>query len=134
MTFVDIGDGCWIWLGGKENAGYGIFSIGHETFRAHRISYEIFNGEIPQGFFVCHSCDLPSCVNPVHLWIGTQHDNLIDARDKGRIFKKLNPNDVKEIRESCAENVSRKTIASKFGVSEMTISDIHLRKKWANIL
>jgi hypothetical protein len=75
--------GCWIWMGGCISAGYGAISINAVKTRAHRLSWEIFNG--PAGeLCVCHSCDIPQCVNPNHLFLGTQQDNSDDKIKKGR--------------------------------------------------
>lgn len=79
-------DTCWIWTWKKDKDGYGQFHARPFTQRAHRFSYIVFKGPIPDGHFVCHSCDNPSCVNPEHLWIGTVLDNNRDALNKGRII------------------------------------------------
>ncbi len=76
--------GCWIWLGATANCGYGELRMKGVRTRAHRYSYELFKGPIPKGLFVCHSCDVPACVNPDHLWVGTQKDNLADMVRKER--------------------------------------------------
>lgn len=77
-------DDCWIWTAGKSN-GYGIFRVGdNKTISAHRYSYILHNGKEPGSLFVCHRCDNPSCVNPDHLFLGTQGDNIQDMIDKGR--------------------------------------------------
>lgn len=78
------GNGCWIWNGALRKDGYGILKINGRCDGAHRYSYEISKGEIPTGLFVCHKCDVPSCVNPEHLFIGTQEDNMKDSVSKGR--------------------------------------------------
>ncbi len=77
---------CWIWKGGKNEKGYGTFFVQSykACVKAHRFSYEILIGKIPSGMCVLHRCDTPSCVNPDHLFIGTQQDNLADMRAKGR--------------------------------------------------
>ncbi len=75
---------CWLWTGAKDSKGYGKFSIEQKYCGAHRASWLIYNGEIPDGMLVCHHCDTPACVNPVHLWIGTQSENLKDSVRKGR--------------------------------------------------
>lgn len=75
---------CWLWTGAKMSRGYGTFSIGVKTYRAHRIAYEIAKGPIPEGKFVCHTCDVRDCVNPAHLWIGTVTDNAQDMMRKNR--------------------------------------------------
>lgn len=76
--------GCWIWTGRKNDQGYGKLSIANRTEKAHRVSYVIHKGEIPSGLCVCHSCDNPSCVNPEHLWLGTQRENIYDCISKNR--------------------------------------------------
>lgn len=76
---------CWIWQGGKNNIGYGMFRDGKKMRTAHRVSYELFNRQkIPKYMCVCHSCDQPLCVNPDHLWLGTMKDNMQDMASKGR--------------------------------------------------
>lgn len=86
LSKVHIGDGCWLWTGRKMKSGYGVFLMSelHTTILAHRAAYTLFCGSIPQGLYVCHSCDITSCVNPKHLWVGTQKDNLQDMSRKGR--------------------------------------------------
>lgn len=75
--------GCWLWLGSLRS-GYGRVSVQRRGYFAHRVSYEMHKGEIPSGAIVCHSCDTPICVNPDHLFCGTQRDNISDAIAKGR--------------------------------------------------
>jgi len=78
--------GCWEWQGGLSATGYGVLSLGSRAaMRAHRMAYEIAHGPIPTGLFVCHRCDNRRCVNPEHLWLGTNSDNTRDASEKGRI-------------------------------------------------
>lgn len=88
-------DGCWIFTGAKIATGYGKISDrrSHAVF-AHRVSYAHFKGPIPPGLKVLHQCDNPSCVNPDHLSVGTQKENWLDARAKGRNFAKpqITPN------------------------------------------
>ena len=82
-------DKCWIWNGVRTREGYGhLVNKEYSHFYAHRFSYLLFYGSIPEGLKICHSCDNPWCVNPEHLWAGTQNDNVQDAVRKGR-FKKL---------------------------------------------
>lgn len=75
---------CWIWEKSKARKGYGQFYIGKKALRAHRVSYLIFKGNIDTGLLVCHTCDNPSCVNPHHLWLGTNMQNSQDKIKKGR--------------------------------------------------
>lgn len=77
-------ESCWIWCGGKIKDGYGHFHLNRKQHKAHRISWQIINGEIPPGIWACHHCDNPSCVRPDHLFLGTTSDNQIDSAKKGR--------------------------------------------------
>lgn len=76
--------GCWLWTGSRVNDNYGCANIDYKQLLAHRLSYELHHGPIPDGQKVCHSCDTPLCVNPSHLFLGTQKENLEDMTQKGR--------------------------------------------------
>ncbi len=80
---VGLGD-CWEWIGAKTPLGYGKIGVDHKTKYAHRVSWELHNGRIKKGFCVMHQCDNPSCVNPIHLQLGTQLENMRDRDAKGR--------------------------------------------------
>ena len=85
---VEKSAGCWLWTASKRNKGYGAFCYeahGRKIQgRAHRFSWELHNGDIPDGLFVLHKCDIPACVNPDHLFLGTNDDNIRDMIQKGR--------------------------------------------------
>lgn len=82
---VDKTDDCWLWTGGSNGLGYGVFGIATgQTMGAHRYSWQIVFGPIPDGMFVCHQCDTPACVRPDHLFLGTHEDNMVDMVSKGR--------------------------------------------------
>jgi hypothetical protein len=85
--------GCWIWMGQIDKDGYGQFRMcaTDKWHKAHRASYELFVGEIPAGKNVLHTCDVPGCVNPAHLYIGTQKDNVRDMQERGRANYVGNP-------------------------------------------
>lgn len=88
------GDACWEWTGFRTPDGYGRIASGGKfgtapgagtMYNAHRVSWQLHNGEIPDGLVVCHKCDNPACVRPDHLFVGTQKDNMQDCARKGRI-------------------------------------------------
>lgn len=80
-------DSCWLWMAGKFHFGHGRFKIRNKNKQAHRVSWEMKNGPIPNGMLVCHKCDVPSCVNPDHLFLGTYKDNMQDSLLKGRNYE-----------------------------------------------
>lgn len=145
-------DQCWDWLGKPHDSGYGRFSIGHRIIRAHRFAYELVVGPIPDGLFVCHSCDNRLCCNPAHLWLGSCADNLADMVRKGRSATgekngmkkhpertpqgirngsaKLTERQVIEIRES---ELSAVTIAIQYKVSYGLVKMIRAYQVWKHI-
>lgn len=168
---VEIVGECWIWNAAKNRAGYGVYCVytpeakekkdRKRMMPAHRFSWSYINGEIPKGMFACHKCDNPSCVNPEHIFIGTQKENMADMRAKGRSAKgekhwhrkhpemilrgeqignsKLTAEQVKRIREEYKPGKPNNTseysltgLAKKYGVTFQTISKIINNQRWVN--
>lgn len=135
---------CWEWAARKNASGYGLFVMGHsKVFLAHRVAYEHWVGPFPNTMRILHRCDNPPCVNPDHLFVGTQADNVRDMVAKGRNVcvpmpgeknpqAKLTREQVDLIREMYVPRVvTLRRLADKFGVSEATIHGIVTGKKWA---
>ena len=120
------GPGCWLWTGGKQRGGYGEMKISpsRKTRSAHRLSYEHFVGPIPRGLCVLHRCDTPSCVNPAHLWVGTQAENVADMTRKGRGTANLSDSDVRIIRQRLRAGETQRAIAHDYGIWQNTVSRI----------
>jgi hypothetical protein len=85
-SYVESGpaDSCWLWIGGKDCDGYGRLQVKGKSRPAHRLAWGFVNGAIPDGLYVCHTCANPPCVNPAHLWLGTNDENMADCTIKGR--------------------------------------------------
>ena len=81
--------GCWLWIRGRMGTGYGETWDGQKVLRANRVAWQLFRGPIPPGMCVLHRCDVRSCVNPAHLFLGTIKDNALDASRKGRLLRKI---------------------------------------------
>lgn len=133
--------GCWIWMGATLGRGYGHTWDGKRRCTAHRLAWKIYFGEIPEGNFVLHRCDTPSCVNPHHLFLGTNQDNIRDAAIKRRLntcqrnedhpAAMLTDDQVRSIRSSSGSQYS---IAKEFGVTQGTICRIISRNTWKNLI
>jgi len=132
---------CWMWTAAVNNHGYGLINRRRQKDGryAHRVAYKLFNGDIPDGMFVLHKCDTPRCVNPEHLSLGTQSDNIKDCATKGRLVNnsgerhgmaKLDAEKVLQIR---ASDVKNGDLAKQYDVSETTIRFIRQRKLWKHI-
>ena len=131
---------CWNWIKYKNKDGRAqCYFIGNKTLNASRVSYIAFKGNIPEGLLVCHICDNPSCVNPEHLFIGTNKDNADDKVNKNRsacgekISTKLKNEMILEIRELSKNGMTQQNIAKKYNVCQTTIGSIILRKTWKHI-
>lgn len=136
---------CWYWVGFVDPLGYGITGNRkrYGDTRAHRAAWRIFNGDIPAGLKVCHRCDVRRCVNPEHLFLGTQRENVHDMMNKGRArmgtpqpgelnaMARLTVETVEQIRrEYAAGGISQKALAEKFGVTAMTVNRAVNLKSW----
>lgn len=138
-SFIEKTDDCWEWRGPRNAAGYGMFGIGGRRIRAHRFSYERAAGPISDGLVICHRCDNPGCVNPAHLWAGTQGDNAADMAAKKRAHKgpsrhseahplsKITAPVARAIR---ADTRSHAEVARAYGVSPSLVGGIKRGTHW----
>ena len=140
---------CWIWTGFCNAKGYGLKSWPiprgdkpQTSLLAHRVSWMIHRGKIPDGLKVLHTCDNPPCCNPEHLFLGTDGDNARDRDQKGRAADKrginngrarLTEDDVRFIRGQLAAGVSGAELARQFGVKKETVYAIAIRKNWKHL-
>ena len=133
----DKSDGCWLWKGSKKGPKrleYGAFNFRDESSVAHRFSWFIYRGDIPQDLLVLHKCDVPLCVNPDHLWLGTHLDNERDKISKGRgKCEKLSVEKVKELKSLMKADFGDMNLARKYGVSYQTIWHIRIGRTWKDI-
>lgn len=132
-------DDCWPWRAGCAY-GYGKFTARSKAYRAHRVSYSLANGGIQSDMLVCHRCDNPSCVNPNHLFLGTDADNSRDMATKGRAAKgagnaaaKLSAADVYALRAAYAGGAPQRALARRFGVARFTVHAVVTGKSWTHI-
>jgi hypothetical protein len=132
-------DSCWVWTGIKNQKGYGRIRRNKIWYSSHRVSWELYFGEIPDDMLVLHKCDNPSCVNPDHLFLGTNQDNMDDKVSKGRqsrLYFERNPasrlsyKDVLEIRRLYGLGVSQTTLSRMFLSTQANVSSIILCKNW----
>lgn len=136
--------GCWIWIGGSGHYGYGAFYFRppRKMEFAHRVSYTLYRGEIPEGKHILHTCDNPFCVNPDHLFIGTPLDNMRDKMKKGRHvawksdecnLSKLTTSKVLEIKKLIKDGLNNRQIGNMFDVIPETIWHIRHGKTWKKV-
>ena len=138
-------DECWPWVAAKAN-GYGRVWLGGSPptgrlYPAHRIAWVLVNSPIPDGLCVCHHCDNPACVNPAHLFLGTNEDNMADMVAKGRQVRgelhgraKLTEAEVRAIRrEYAVGDITYREIGEQYRVSLPLIHNIVHRKRWKHV-
>lgn len=142
-AYVRPGTGCWEWIGSGRSQRYGAFKYQGRAIKAHRFSWILANGAIPDGMHVLHRCDHTKCVNPSHLFIGTHKDNMSDRDAKGRGNQprgarsghaKLTNENVVEIRRLYTRGSIRQIdLAQRFNIHQTGISKIILGKSWSHI-
>lgn len=140
---VDPTGDCWLWTAGCTPQGYGQFTLQKGKFRgAHVVSHALAIGPIPPGLVVCHRCDTPPCVNPGHLFLGTQSDNANDMFSKGRgnpargranANSRLDPESVRAIRQALAGPGFVSALAREYGVSATTIRQVLSGATWRHV-
>lgn len=135
-------DSCWTWSGHRDRQGYGELHHRGMYLRAHRVAWQLMNGPIPDGLHVLHHCDNPPCVNPAHLFLGTNADNVADKTAKGRgrggrgeahRNAKLTADQVREIRELAASGLTQREIAARYGVRHTAIGKILRGERWGHL-
>lgn len=134
-------DDCWEWTSGFDHFGYGRMHVKGSVVDVHRLSWALANGPIPEGMCICHKCDNPPCVNPSHLFLGTDADNIHDRDAKGRTQRgmrrtsaKLSDGDVIEIRRAYADGEGNQhELGRSFNVTQQTIWSVVHRVTWTHI-
>lgn len=136
-------NGCMLWRGAKDSWGYGHLTVNKTTVKAHRLSYILQNGDIPKKMYICHTCDIPACVNPSHLFLGTPKDNMQDCITKKRFppplrgelnpASKLNDGVVREIIDLLKYGYTQVEISDIYGVTTQNINYIHHNKSWKHV-
>jgi len=142
ISWTEAENGCWNCTSHpKDRLGYCRIQIDGKKMLVHRFLYEQLFGELDPKIFVCHKCDNPSCLNPEHLFAGTDLDNIRDCFAKGRMplgskraFAKLKEADIKIIHALCESGISQSRIAERFGVCQSLISMINRGKIWRHIV
>lgn len=141
-TVKDAATGCWLWMGATTDKGYGAIQgggRGSKMLLAHRVSYEIHKGPIPSGMLVLHSCDNPQCINPEHLRLGTQSENILEAFAKGRKYAPIYKGEANPRSKITAEQarfikahpeLPHTELARLFGVSPNCIRGVRIGRTW----
>lgn len=140
MARTRLGPGCWQWTGPDNGTGYARIGVGGGYAMAHRLVFMANHGPIPPGMVVRHTCDNRRCVNPDHLVLGTQDDNVRDMVERGRCPRgadhwaaKLTPDTVLEIRARVAAGERQRDVAAAFGVAYITVQRIAQRRTWRHL-
>ena len=142
MKKVEKTEACWNWTARRTPQGYGRFGVNGVNKLAHRVSYEMFKAPITDGLHVLHRCDNPSCVNPDHLWLGTNAENVADKVAKGREpshigesnnHSKLTAQDVLAIREAASRGANQYRLAEQYEIAQAHVSSIVRRKAWSHL-
>lgn len=131
-------NGCWVWTGAKDTCGYGVVRHQGRQRQAHRVQYERYYHQSTEGMCVLHSCDTPACVNPVHLRLGTQRENMAEKVAKGRQAAgeshgsaKLTNEVIREMRRLwTAGEHTQQQIADAYGVSRANVARIVNHRSW----
>lgn len=136
LSRVNKTESCWLWTSWKNTSGYGMMHYKGKDTVASRLSWIFHHGEIPDGMFVLHKCDVPACVNPEHLFLGNHQENMEDMCKKGRRAygnRKLTDSNVIEIKKLLAQGDQNLTIAKQFNIDPSTVSNIRHGKHWRKL-
>lgn len=136
-------NGCWLWTGSLAGrTPYGNVGFAGRYQKAHRVAYQLAIGPIPEGLHICHTCDIPACCNPAHLFAGTRSDNMRDREAKGRHNAprgtvhgrhKLTESQVRDIRAQHDAGTALNVMADHYGVTKQSVWAIVHRKTWVHL-